>query len=503
MVSAADYTFDQATDSKIITGTFVSFVFDEKYTDDTGISGDFGFDHTNAPSNFTITTTNVDYNKLNLGESYKGDLIVNNGTSNITYVVEIKPTWCDNGCTTGILDLEVEIKNKGMGENDEEWYPFDDIEVEITVDNIYNDGKSDTDDDLKDIVIEWGLYNDVKGRFTDIEDEENDFNLKEGKDNKITLSFNVDPEDFSENTNEYTFYVIAYAEDSKDNLIRKSNSTVQYFEEINIIRDDFMIVTDVVIPESTQCGETVSITGEVWNIAEDTEDDVSMRIYNNELGINKLIVLGDIDELESKDFAFEYTAPSKLSEKLYTLKFSVFDEDGDIYIADTDDSSVFHKPFKIEGNCVQISEPTITATPDSEAIAGKEVIINANIENNNDEEVTYTVSVEGNEAWSDSIDPKEITVGAGESEKFRIIFNLNSDAEGDKEFIIKATAEGQTSKTSGLPLSIEKSAVGADKIVNHLKTNWFIYVIVIVNLILIIAIISVIKRMVGTTPATI
>ena len=72
-----------------------------------------------------------------------------------------------------------------------------------------------------------------------------------------------------------------------------------------------------------------------------------------------------------------------------------------------------------------------------------------------------------------------------------------------KNFEIKASYDDQITE-QGIALAIqEKQDIGADKIVEHLKTNWFIYAIVIVNLILIIAIISVVKRMVGTPASAI
>jgi hypothetical protein len=512
MVAAADYTFDKATDSVTIDTALVAPITTDLTINYPGTTDNMPitFDTTTTAGKVTIDTSAIDYNQLNLGTTYTGVLTLSDATltADETHNIKITPTWCDDGCKgSNLLDLDVEIKNKGMGENDDEWYPFDDIEVEITIDNIYNDGDGSTDDDLKDIVVEWGLYNPDKGKFTDIEDEENDFNLKEGKDNEIILNFNVNPDDFSESTNSYVFYVKAYAEDSKDDLINQENSAVEYFESIDIMRDDFMILDNVIIPSTVQCGETLEITGDVWNIATDQEDDVSMRVYNNELGINEIINLGDIDELEPSDFNFKYTVPNGLSEKLYALEFRVFDEDGDTYEADTDDDSIFLRQFKVEGNCVERLAPTITATLDSStpnAMAGKEVIIKTTIRNNEDEETIYDVSVFGNSAWSSlsSIDPQSITLGAGESKEVSITLDIDKDAEGDKEFTIR-TAYGDQTTEQKVAFSIEKSAVGADKIADHLKTNWFIYVIVIVNLILIIAIISVIKRMVGTTPAAI
>ena len=73
----------------------------------------------------------------------------------------------------------------------------------------------------------------------------------------------------------------------------------------------------------------------------------------------------------------------------------------------------------------------------------------------------------------------------------------DKDVEGDKEFTIKATYGEQVTEQK-VALAIEKRAVTQDLIINHLKENWFIYVIAAINIILIIAIIAVVRSMMKT-----
>ena len=114
-----------------------------------------------------------------------------------------------------------------------------------------------------------------------------------------------------------------------------------------------------------------------------------------------------------------------------------------------------------------------------------------------DETATYTVSVFGNSAWSslDSIDPQVVTLEAGESKEVSIALEIDEDASGDKELTIKASSSNNEVEQK-VALSIESDEAEFDAFSGHVRKNWFIYVIVLVNIILIIAIILVIRSMV-------
>ena len=86
----------------------------------------------------------------------------------------------------------------------------------------------------------------------------------------------------------------------------------------------------------------------------------------------------------------------------------------------------------------------------------------------------------------------------GESKTVSIILRVNDDASGENEFTIKANYNGQVTEqpvilTVGLSSGGQTTDLGP--FVQHISDNWFIYLIIIVNLILIIAIILVVRRM--------
>lgn len=426
-----------------------------------------------------------------------------NTTEEITYTqsltVEINGgDYCEVG-TVGDLEVDrVKFDNLGLGKDDE-WYLTDEIEVEVRVENL------DNVDDIDDVIVEWGLYNTKTGDFV-IDDEEDDFDIKDGDKETITFLFTLDPDDFDEDDNEgdFVFLVKAYSDDLGEDV-----ACDWHQEDMTLNRDKHYVILDDItfLSEIVPCGEELEINTEVWNIGDNDEEDVYVLVYNQQLEINERIDVGDLDVLDSKKISFSFKIPKDATEKFYDLELIVFDEDRDIFENDDDDESRFLEVFKIEGNCKSSEEVAgvqITAELDSEtpeAIAGKQVIVKSTIKNTGTDTTTYSISVFGNSAWSSlsAIDPQVITLDAGESKDVSIFLDVDEDAEAEQEFTIKATYGEQTTEQK-VTLVIEKG-VTQDVVVGHLKENWFIYVIALINIILIIAIIAVVKSMVGRAPA--
>jgi len=244
----------------------------------------------------------------------------------------------------------------------------------------------------------------------------------------------------------------------------------------------------------------------MYNIGTHDEDKTIARIYNKELGVDLTSDVYSLDEGDSQKISFTFVVPEDAEEKTYKLRLWTgfrYRESSETYREESDSYDYY---LKVEGNCKveEIKNAQITAELDPEtpeAIAGKQVIIKSTIKNTGEVETTYLISVLGNSAWSSlsAIDPQTITLAPGESKDISIFLDIDKNIEGDKEFTIKASYDGQITEQK-VALAIQKG-VTEDVVLTHLKENWFIYVIAIINIILIIAIIAVVKSMVGRTPA--
>jgi len=460
-----------------------------------------GFIGAGESEEITITSDIPNDNSLLAGKSTTIHINAG-GIDEITKKLNIETSYCSKG-DVGNLEIDrIKFTNLGTYGDRDEWYLLGEIETEIRV-------KNTGDVDVDNIIVEWGLYNKDTGEFI-FDNEENDFDLKDGDTETLNIKFTLDPNDFNSDFNEddFVFFVKAYSDDRDLGEDVECNSAR---ESIKILKDKhFVILSDIVLKtDSLPCNELLEGQFDIWNIGANDEQDVEVVVFNEELGINEKVKIGDLDILEDKkSVPFSLRIPQNAEEKQYEIRFKVLDEDGDVFQNDADDEAEFKSSmFDVSGSCAGgISDLLITAELDSEtpeAIAGKKINVKATLRNRGDKEETYTISVQGNSAWSvlDAIDPQVIIVGAGESKTANVILNVNSDAEGSKEFTIKATTGEGKSTEQRVQVSVTKTPTTQQSdLATHLRENWFIYVIIIVNIILIIAIIMVIRRMVSPAP---
>ncbi len=459
--------------------------------------------------------TTVDFDDLTVGKSYTGDLIITNdadANDTETITVNFLKTFCEEGeQSTNDHELEItEVDIENDDGDDDEWSPLDEITIEVEVTN-------NGDEKVKDVIVELGIFNsdgeNIVRDLENLDDEQIDLgNIDDDEDDTTTFEFKV-PADFEDEN--YKIVIKAYSDkEDEENVCTSSAADFEdeYFELITGEREDdedkHVIVDDIVFsPETAEPGDIIQVTAEVFNIGdEEYEDQVMVSVYNQELGINEeIIVTGDLDAGDSEVIDFEFEVPSTANPKLYTLEFKTYydyDEDDDEYDLESDERVT--KVLKVEGTPLPPTpELRITAGLDSDSVkAGEEVTITATLENTGDDETTYSITLSGNSAWSSaSISPRILTLTAGESKDVEIILTLDDDVEAEtKDFTLKATSNAETIEKD-MSLTIEEDdSRDANQVVDHLKTNWFIYVIVLVNLILIIAIISVIKRMIAPRP---
>ncbi len=419
-------------------------------------------------------------------------------TTEITRTISVEASYCSVG-NIGELEIDkLDFTNLGKYGDDDEWYLLSDIEAEVRVENT-------GEEDIDDIIVKWGLYDKDSGKFL-FDDEEKNFDLDDDERETLTIKFVLDPDEFDENFNEgdFVFFVKAYSDDLGESkqCASEKDSTIRIKKDKDLVVLDNIILTSDSIP----CNQFLEGKFNIWNIGNNEEEDVSVIIFNEELKISETVKIGDLDILEDKkSVPFSVKIPANAVEKSYVLNFRTIDDDGDPFESDEDEISEFSSSFAVAGQCAGVVtglEITADYDPDTpEAVAGKQVIIKATLRNKGDKEVTYTVSVEGNSAWSSlsAIDPAQVTIPAGQSKDVNLILSVNKDASGDKDFTIKATSEGKTTeKIVRVPISsVPTQQVD---IAEHLRQNWFIYLIILVNIILIIAIIVVIRRMVSPAP---
>jgi len=456
----------------------------------------------NSSNTTTISyTPAINYRHLKLGRIYTGNLLIknlNDSSDNITVPINIKRSFCEYGVAGDNLSIiDIDIRNPG---DDKEWEPLDETEIKVKV-------KNEGSKKIRNVNVEIAVI-DSEG-----EDVTSDFNFNDevidlgsiDDGNSENAIFKIDelPADIEDGN--YKIFVKAYVEDEED------ENCAEDFDEISISREDdrAVIIRNYPFELQGKAGENLIVEFDVYNIGNEDEDDVLVTLENPELNIKEVQHLSYVDVGEKKHVVFSLTLPKQATAKEYTLKaYTYFDYDeGDINKEESYDRNslddldkTYSIKLKLEPEPVKSAKITATLEPaDQEVKAGKEVTIKTTITNDGEASTNYIVTLEGieNFAVEKSLAPRTFNLAPGESRDVYITLQLNEDAEGEYTFDIKASFDGKETKQP-VSLTIEEEAPGigisGSTIVENFKENWFIWAIVIVNIILIIAIIIVAVR---------
>lgn len=393
----------------------------------------------------------------------------------------------------------IDFNNEGMNGvtrvefgDDDEWFPLDDIEVEIEVEN-------NGDDDIDDIELEWGLWDIRANEWAIDPDEEKDFNLNDDDEETVTFTFNledkldIDLEDLNDGNN-YRFYVFGNGEvdDGDDTPTCASD-----FETIGlVIEDDFVVLSDFQFSEVISCDSTFQVLADIWNIGDGDQEDVFVRVSSSELGISEIVEIGDVDAFDKEDFSVSVEIPGDIDEKFYSLRFEIFDEDNDLFETDfDDDEAVFDLVFQVSGGCNGESEALVSASLESGGRAGEALVVRATIINTGSESANYNLNAQGFGAWANSanVEPSIVLLSGGESRDALITFDVSEDAAGENSFNIEVVSDNQLVLSQPVSVSIEEAG-GFGFTGGALGSNAYLWGIGLLNIILVIIIIIVAIR---------
>lgn len=391
-----------------------------------------------------------------------------------------------------VVDIRDISVSKGFGK-DNTWQVFDEVEVELRV-------KNTGDDYIENIQLTWGVYNTELESWL-IDDEEADFDLKSRDTETITVSFKVD--DISEIEDaidegalgNYVFYVWAQGEDEEYDF----DDTCEFdSEDVEIESErDFVVLKDIVHDETVRCNGVLDISGVVWNTGSRDQEDVSVQIYNRDLGINQAVSIGDIDAFSEADssFSFSYTLPGNLSVKSYQIKYTVLDRRGDVYENSDDKTSVFYSTLKVDA-CETNPELILDASLESQAKAGRILEIKIIVNNTGSQTRGYSLNLKGYSSWAEmqSIEPATFILEADEAKEVLVKLKVNRDAEGEKVLEAELYSEGEFVYSQPIALTVKPSFsfdLGSWFSKANLSQNWHIWAIALINLVLVVTIIVV------------
>lgn len=437
----------------------------------------------------------IDYTKLQAGKDYSTSIIVTNGITNATIPVSVIKNFCTNGENASDIVITGIDANKDF----DSWNPLDDITLTVTVEN-NNESK-------QKIEVEVSLYSIVDNTLVKIDGSDKKFtstySIADGEDHDFDLNFKISPK---LEEGDYRLLVKAYKSGSETTKCtgKSAQFSDSYYQDIRVDYDSKeLLIDNSVGPTSLTCGQTDYLSFDFYNLAYGDDETFRVKLVSvdKNLGIDVTSENFKLDNGKMKSFQLPITIPNKvLSGTQYDLKLVLeynYQEDSDTF----SESNTDYNYILNVGACEALTRnATITATlSDStpKAVVGSQTIIETTVTNTGKTATTYTIEVTGNSAWSKAtVDPStSFTLNAGESKDVKVYLDVTDTATtGDKEFTIKANY-GTGAIEQKVKLTVEKGFT-AQALVNHFKTNWYIYAIVLVNLVLIIAIILVVKSLV-------
>lgn len=482
-------------------------------------------DYDNRAITFSIPSNNINFNgdsaiitvnyniesEFNFfGKEYSTTLIANGSNSGV-YSQKLSfetINFCsyENDFDNFGNRIKIEIKDinviRGFGE-DTNWYLFDEIEVEVRV------SATNSKVDISDISLEWGLFDTKSGEWAIEIQEEDEFSLEGGEKETFLIKFKLDNsldiklDDLSGSN--LVFYVratgILESDTSSEDGTASCHSqftTDNYKSEINLKSESkFVILDKIDFIGPFSCEKDIQISANVWNIGSKNQEGVYIIIYNQELGLNHKVEIGNIDSFEYEKLNTIFKLPSTAEEKTYNFLIYIYDKKGNLYETKSDDSSVFYYPIKVEKACSKIPTASVSASLQSEAKAGKDFVVKTTIVNTGSETKTFTVSASNYADWaSATLDKTSVTLSAGQSTDVLITFNVNKGVSGEQGFDIEVL-DGKMNYLSQ-PVSVDvKSGFSLPSLtglVSGFQDNFYFYGIIALNVILVLVIVVVAVR---------
>jgi len=522
LTKSTDSTTFKITNTNAVNSTTITIPQFADVTDSDGNIVDILTDLTSvtlaAGAEQTVTVSYSTFPEgLNPGV-YTTTSTITDGTDTITVTLDLVNDFCQFGeLNKSGITLEIDISNDGEGEDDE-WLPRDEIEVEVEITN-------DNEFDLDDIQIELALFERSSGKniaddliWISKGDEEVDIgDVDEDEDEEHIFRFKV-ASDMGVDDNNYILMVKAFPDNDEDEICIDSTSdfTRTYYTNINIDRedeDDRQIIfenIEITDDQPIPAGMEVTVKTKVYNIGEEDQDKVKVKLFNSALGVDLFHVIDDFETDDSaKTIEFTFIIPEDAEGKLHTLGLiALYDYDDDedeaedlAYDEESEQTSVHlrvqEEPTEVPGGTITASATKLSdETPN--AVTGKSVTVETQIENTGTADATYTISVSGVSSWAtvDSISPETFTLAPGETQDVSVTLDIDKSAEaGDREFTLTADYGVGTAEQKVL-LDVEKGfSIG--NFSGGLSDNWFIYTVIVIDIILILAIIIAVRRMVS------
>ena len=390
----------------------------------------------------TITVNATIPSDFDIG-TYKAIIDLNGDsiTKTASFDIVVDPNVCSDGKKGN--DFSVDIQNPDSGDD---FKPGDLMDIEA---DVSNDGSDDMD-----VKVEASLWDMDKGKkIAYVRSDEQ--NIDEDSDETFNLELQLPYTGFDADNN-YKLFVKAYESGNEDdNCNYESQSQNLELEDDEVIIEKFTLTPNIV-----NCGDQVTAAVDVLNIGTNDQDDVTVKILNTELKLDKsssafsLDQYGDSDDDMTETFIF--TIPETSQEKDYSITAAVY-SDGP--------SNSQTQSLKVMCEAAQQTATATTSTTGSlstpltlkSASIGSTLPFSYVITNPSAQSQTYSLELTPLGAWA-SPQSQTVTVGAGQASSFTLNVPISTNiAEGTYSASVKLLSSGNILDTKSLSVELLKS----------------------------------------------
>jgi hypothetical protein len=225
-------------------------------------------------------------------------------------------------------DVDVKVgsrTSKNLDDGDtirEEAEPGDTVEFRVEVKNNFTSAENL---EIEDITVEVTIEEIDDG--DDLDDESSDFDLRAGRDKRVTLKFQVPIE-----VEEDDFDVLIEAEGEDENGTDHS-ATMRLKLEVEKESHKLIITRATLSPAEVSCSRrNIQASTTIINIGNEDEEDVSVQVLNSDLGID---IKEDVDELTAEpnedesrfSNVFSFNVPNDAESGSYPIIFRALYDD--------------------------------------------------------------------------------------------------------------------------------------------------------------------------------
>ncbi len=446
----------------------------------------------NAGSTVVITAKAVISNNVDFG-TYSGTVTIKDLVKNLqsTFKLDIKvePRVCDDGVRSNSLlggdNLKLNIRTP---KSSDRFAPSEEIELKI---NVKNNGNRDND-----VIVSAFLF-DLNEDETLVDGETESITVEDGKDEDFEFTLKI-PSDV-DTDNKFALFVKAFEEDEEDRNCGEARQDLEIRRE----RDSVTINKLTLSPSILACSETFDATIDVLNIGTTKEEDVTVRLFDDELKfdlISSPVTLNKFDSSDDKaTLRFrDVKIPVNAEQKQYQLEALLSYNNGDktqskfgtitVNKCESLNTAINGEPRKVNLQAL-VSSFTINS--------GESISIPATITNTDKIQTQYTIELQNAQDFTESVPaPKNLILNPGQSET--VYFNLMTKSNlnaGKYTGTLVVKSANNVLDTKAITISAEKasfSGFGNFSNLNVSKVFW-----IVADIILIIVAIFFIKLIFG------